>query len=161
MTSFILPDSAINLIVEEVEKYGEQDVETGGFLLSSSDEPEKILVVACAGDGPGINRQALQFTMSGLAMNQLFDWAFDQNYRVVAQFHSHKHGAFMSYADQMLGLSVRGFISTIVPNYAAPSLSPSAWGWWVYEKDGWLDISAPQTTDLPCGAFYFDELGVT
>jgi hypothetical protein len=155
-----IPSSSIETMVSEIIKYGKTDVETGGFLISSNTSPDEIVVVACAGSGEGIFRHALQFKISGLALNRLFDWATDNNYRIVAQFHSHQNEAFMSNPDKMYGLRVQGFISVIVPYYETPSQDPTVWRWWEFKDKEWLPCSAPRSNNAEIDVVYFDEGGV-
>jgi hypothetical protein len=157
--NLILPITATDLITNEVAKYGITDVETGGFLISSANKAEKVLIIAMT-KNKGIYRHPQQLYISGLAINNLFDWATSNNYRVVAQFHSHKEAAFLSPTDNMYGLNVRGFITTVIPNYKEPSEEPTEWGWWRFDGNDWATYKSPITTKGNTTKVYFDESGI-
>jgi len=156
-----LPTDAASAIVTDVRDHGSSRVETGGFVLSSLAEPEEVSVVAVAGRA-GIARRRGLFGISGGALDQLFAWADAHALRIPAQFHSHAGRAFLSPTDLAHGLSVRGFVTCIVPFFADPPLDPGAWGWWRFDGAKWVSEPAPAAIqrDVPVGVVSFDEDGV-
>ena len=65
----------------------------------------------------------------------------------------------MSECDVDHGLSVEGFVTTIVPHFATPPRDPSRWGWWRYEG-AWIPLAAPRCSSTPASVITFDEDGV-
>lgn len=152
-----LPSSAAATVVADVARFGTVRVETGGFLLAPRDS-DAVTVVALAG-GAGIVRRRDLFQISDLALDRLFAHADKHDLWIPAQFHSHGLGAFMSECDVEHGLSVAGFVTTIVPYFSAPPADPADWGWWHYDGE-WAPIAAPRATTAPATVIRFDEDGV-
>jgi hypothetical protein len=156
---FDLPADAARAVIDDVTGYGTTGVETGGFFAVPRDE-EAVSMVALAGT-TGIVRERLYFQISERALDRLFSYADEASLWLPAQFHSHAEGAFLSRTDKEHGLSVDGFVSAVVPDFAGPPAEPSAWGWWEYHSRLWHQIASPQT--LPAGEVrivLFDEDGV-
>jgi hypothetical protein len=155
-----LPEAAIAAITDEVRAYGKQRVETGGFFLSSIEDPEQISTLALAGTA-GITRKRGLFRVSGAALDRLFTWADEREMRIPAQFHSHRGRAFLSPTDLTHGLSVRGFVTCIVPFWSDPPDDPGRWGWWRFDGERWTDEPCPPAdTRGTVGVVTFDERGV-
>jgi len=150
----ILPAEAIAIVVADVTRFGALSVETGGFLLAAR-EDDAIAMVARAGSA-GIVRRPDLFQVSDLALDRLFGYADEHDLWIPVQFHSHGLAAFMSPTDVEHGLCVEGFVSTIVPFFAAPPTDPSQWGWWRYEE-AWTPIAPPGASTAPVAAITFDE----
>ena len=104
-------------IAGEVRHYGALGVETGGFLLAR-EGTSSVCTVAFAGS-TGIVRHRLQLQISEIALDKLFAFAGEEGCWVPAQFHSHAEEAFLSRTDREYGLRVPGFISAVVPDFAA------------------------------------------
>ena len=138
-----LAEDLISAITEDVRAYGTQRVETGGFLLAPKDDPGLITTLALAGSA-GITRQRGLFGVSGIALDRLFTWADERGSRIPAQFHSHRGRAFLSPTDLAHGLSVRGFVTCIVPFWDDPPNDPTHWGWWRFDGRNWRDEVAPE-----------------
>lgn len=153
-----MPPDAGAVIAEEICRYGRQGVETGGFLLAPAGA-SSISVVAFAGEA-GVTRRRLMFQVSELALDQLFEFVADRGYWIPGQFHSHFARAFLSVTDQEHGLRVNGFASAVVPNFADPPASVTAWSWWRFGSGGWVAASAPHTADGDVEVVIFDEDGV-
>lgn len=155
-----LPEQAITAIADDVRGYGKQRVETGGFLLSPVGDDAQISTVALAGT-VGITRRRGLFAVSGIALDRLFTWADEKSLRIPAQFHSHGGRAFLSPTDLAHGLSVRGFVTCIVPFWNDPSTDPAHWGWWRFDGEAWRDEDSPQSNrDGDVAVVNFDERGV-
>lgn len=137
-----MPRSAIAPIIDEVRAYGLERNETGGFLLSRIDEPDRIDTVAFAGSR-GITRRYGQFRISGRALEVLFTWADAHDLRIPAQFHSHGGRAFLSPTDLAHGFCVRGFVTCVIPFFKAPPPDPERWGWWRFDGRGWAAEMPP------------------
>lgn len=136
-----LPEAATAAVIADVLRFGTARVETGGFLLAPRGS-DAISAVALAGSG-GIVRRRDLFQVSDLALDRLFAYADENGLWIPAQFHSHGHGAFMSACDVEHGLSVAGFVTTIVPHFAEPPADPASWGWWRYDG-GWVPVGPPR-----------------
>lgn len=149
-----LPRSAAATVVAEVARFGTVRVETGGFLLAPRDS-DAVTIVALAGT-VGIVRRRDLFQISDLALDRVFSYADEHDLWIPAQFHSHGMAAFMSECDVEHGLSVAGFVTTIVPYFAAPPADPAGWGWWRYQGE-WTPISPPRTTTAHVTVICFDE----
>ena len=155
-----LPADAVVPILGEVRAYGATRMETGGFLLAPIDDPTRITTVAFAGT-VGITRRYGLFGISGLALDRLFTWADDYDLRIPAQFHSHGGRAFLSPTDLAHGLSVRGFITCVIPYFRDPPRDPSRWGWWKFDGSMWKTETPPKIdADAQAATFTFDEDGV-
>ncbi len=154
----LLPDSAVDRLIDEIKVFGVEDLETGAFLLAPATAPDRIRVVALAGH-QGITRRPDQFIVAGAALERLFGWAEDHQLRVRAQLHSHRGPAFLSHTDRSHGLNVPGFLATIVPCFAAPPRTPSAWGWWRYDSI-WRPTAPSASNAQPASIVRFDEGGV-
>jgi hypothetical protein len=154
-----LPDEAISPILDEVCAYGARRKETGGFLLSAIDEPERVVVVALAGT-VGITRWWGQFGISGGALDRLFTWADEHDLRIAAQFHSHGGRAFLSPTDLAHGLNVRGFVTCVIPSFKAPPREVERWGWWKFDGRTWKPEPPPTTANGTVTTVTFDERGV-
>ena len=155
---FTLPASAASAVRDEVARYGSIPVESGGFLLGPGDDP-RVDVVAFARD-LGVRRARDLFVINGSALDRLFNWAHDRDARVYAQFHSHRTKAFLSRTDLNHGFSVKGFVTAVVPNYAAPAALPSMWGWWTYTGEAWETAVPPEVTSGDVAVVQFDASGV-
>ena len=155
---FALPATAGRVIAEEVRRFGQRDVETGGFLLAPRGH-STVTVVAFAGEA-GIIRERLLFQVSALALDQLFGFADQRSCRIPAQFHSHAAGAFLSFTDQQLGFRVNGFTSAVIPRFTDPPAGVPTWGWWRFSSENWTPCQPPQTKGDDMEAVTFDEEGV-
>jgi hypothetical protein len=154
-----LPDEAIAPILHEVRVYGARREETGGFLLSAIDRPETAATVAFAGR-VGITRWRGQFGVSGRALERLFTWADDHDFRIAVQFHSHGGRAFLSPTDLAHGLNVLGFTTSVIPSFKAPPRDPARWGWWKFDGKRWNREPPPTITNGTVTTVTFDERGV-
>jgi hypothetical protein len=146
------------VIAEEIRRFGQRDVETGGFLLAPQGQVT-VTVVAFAGQ-VGITRQRLLFQVSALALDQLFGFADLRAHWVPAQFHSHAAEAFLSFTDQQHGLRVSGFTSAVIPRFADPPAVVAAWKWWRFSSENWTPCQQPQTQGHKVEVVIFDEEGV-
>lgn len=158
---FVLPTTSSQIVADHVASYGRQriGVETGGFLLAPAGRAV-VDIVAVTGV-KGITRKPDQFHISGAAIEALAEWAEDHHHRIVAQFHSHGLGAFLSSIDRASGFRVAGFTTTVVPNFADPCPEPSSWGWWRYRNGDWQLASPPATAPPGTGELHvFDADGV-
>jgi hypothetical protein len=154
------PEAAIGPILDDVRDYGAKRKETGGFLLSPLDDPARIGCVAFAG-ALGITRRYGLFGISGAALDRLFTWADDHSLRIPAQFHSHGGRAFLSPTDLAHGLSVRGFVTCVIPFFREPPDDPARWGWWRFDGRKWLIETPPALyEDGAIPSVIFDERGV-
>jgi hypothetical protein len=152
-----LPNAAVAAVVHDVAHYGAGNVETGGFLLARRGN-DTISIVALAGD-VGVTRRRDLFQVSELALDRLFAHADESDLWIPAQFHSHGGAAFMSACDVDHGLSVQGFVTTIVPYFASPPEDAARWGWWRF--DGvWTPLAPPSTSDARVRVIAFAEDGV-
>jgi hypothetical protein len=151
-----LPRAAVEIVVAEVAAWGTRGSETGGFLLCEENDC-RVALVALSG-GKGINRARDQFAVSGTALAALFGYAAQHGFSVRAQFHSHGRSAFLSPTDLKHGFNVEGFLTTVVPNFAAPSRNPWDWRWWLYNRD-WEEIEAPAPVEGAVQIVRFDEEG--
>jgi len=155
----LVPDGGIAAVVRAVTRYGAQDVETGGFFLASERQWTTVSHVALAGER-GVLRKRNLFVVSGPAISMLFDWATVRGCAVVAQFHSHRKGSFLSETDLEHGFAVTDFVSTVVPTYFSPPQDQAAWGWWRYNGHAWeLTEAAHRFPGMPT-LLLFDEDGV-
>jgi hypothetical protein len=153
-----LPAMAGHAIAREVRQFGQRRVETGGFLLAPRGQGA-VTVMAFAGE-VGIIRERLLFQVSALALDQLFGFADQRSCWIPAQFHSHAAGAFLSRTDQQLGLRVKGFTSTVIPDFANPPCEVTAWGWWRFSSEDWIPCQPPQIEGDDLEVVTFDEEGV-
>lgn len=153
-----IPVTAGLAIAEEARRFGQRDVETGGFLLAPRGQGA-VTVVAFAGQA-GITRHQLRFRVSALALDQLFGFADQRACWVPAQFHSHAAEAFLSFTDQQHGLRVSGFTSAVIPRFADPPASASAWGWWRFSSEDWTPCQPPQIDGHEVEIVILDEEGV-
>ncbi|MFF9040428.1 hypothetical protein ACF090_33750 [Streptomyces sp. NPDC014892] len=136
----VLPASAVDPVLQEIRRHGLADQETGALLLTGRSDMQ-VLVVAVAGT-TGIVRGRGLFTVSAVAYDRLFTFAEERSYRVRAMIHSHPEEAFLSRTDRAYSLRVPGFVSAVVPTYAAPPADPESWGWWRFDQD-WEPCTAP------------------
>lgn len=143
MSGVELPCGMGRAIADIVQQSGEEDVETGGFALAPMDASTGT-VLALTGT-KGIERNWGLFRVSGEALATLFDWADERELRVLAQWHSHKHDAFLSAVDLDGGFNVQGFHSAVIPNFASPSSDPADWGWWTFDGIGWVETQVPSS----------------
>lgn len=156
----VLPQAAADAIAEEVRHYGQQDLETGGFMLLPRDATV-ISVVALSGER-GILRRRNLFQISERALDRLFTFSDDKELWAPVQFHSHGFEAFLSPTDEEHGLRVEGFTSVVVPTYANPSAEAGQWGWWRFANGRWVRTAAAGVVNRPTvGLVRFDEAGVS
>lgn len=157
--SLILPAGAVDPVLREIRHHGLADQETGALLLTGPSDMN-VLVVAVART-TGIVRGPGLFTVSAVAYDRLFSFAEERSYRTRAMIHSHPEEAFLSRTDRLYSLRVPGFVSAVVPTYAAPPTDPASWGWWRFDRD-WVPCSAPVVDDAlpPVLTMLFDEEGV-
>jgi hypothetical protein len=157
--SLVLPTGAVDPVLREIRSHGLADQETGALLLTGRSEMD-VLVVAVAGTA-GIVRGPGLFRVSAVAYDRLFTFAEERSYRTRAMIHSHPAEAFLSRTDRLYSLRVPGFVSAVVPTYAAPPADPASWGWWRFDQD-WLPCAAAVIDDAlpPVLTVLFDEEGV-
>lgn len=132
----------VKLLLGEVQRYGARSVETGAFLLSQTEAPDELELIALPGQS-GICRRANLFEVSGEAIGRLFEWAGESARSIRAQVHSHKRTAFLSRTDLEFGFNVEGFVTCVIPHYADPPGAPGEWGWWEYRGGSWRSRKAP------------------
>jgi hypothetical protein len=156
MSPLRLSSPIIAALTAEIGRWGRRGAETGGFLLAPESDPDRLSIVALA-DQAGIARRRGLFVVSGPAIEQLFSWAGDAELRIRAQVHSHARGAFLSPTDLRHGFDVTGFISAVVPNFAAPSPHPGDWGWWQRAATRWEACAAPEVITGQGAAVRFDQ----
>jgi hypothetical protein len=157
-SNLIVPKVCLSVIYEEVKRYGECDLETGGFFLTKNDSNE-IDVVAFAAE-IGITRSWGLFQVSGKAIEKLFDWADGEELHVAAQVHSHGLSSFLSETDINYGFSVDGFQTTVIPSYCNPPFLPQQWRWWRFTNHRWIEVASPELGGQNCRIIKFDERGI-
>jgi hypothetical protein len=155
--SLVLPSGAVRAVVSDVARFGREGVETGGFFLAATGS-ERVHGVAYAGTR-GIVRRRDLLRVSDLALDSLFAHTEANDLWIPAQYHSHRFQAFMSKCDLEHGLSVEGFVTTIVPFFADPPANASAWGWWRFDE-WWLPLPPPPIVRGDVVSVSFDEEGV-
>ena len=159
MSQLRLTQGAVDALTADIRRWGALGAETGGFLLASESDPDLLTILALAGHA-GIARRRGLFAVSGPAIEQLFSWATDSELRIRAQVHSHARGAFLSPTDLRHGFDVAGFISAVVPHFAAPSAQPRDWGWWQRTTTRWQAHPAPEVIAGTASVVRFDQSGV-
>lgn len=158
-TSLLTSDEAVAVVLGETRTYGQQGLETGGFLLASVGS-ESLTGVALAGDA-GITRYRQLFQVSEGALDRLFTFADDRGLWVPVQFHTHAAMPFMSWTDQRYGLRVEGFVSTIIPHFAAPPDDIGFWGWWQFQQGDWRRCTPAKILPVELDfVIVFDEDGI-
>lgn len=155
---FAVPAPGVRAIIDEVESFGHQNLETGGFLMMGRGE-STASAVAVAGTS-GIVRRHNLLQISARALDRLFTHAAERDLWIPVQFHSHGISAFLSEPDEAHGLCVEGFVSTVIPHFFEPSSDMSAWGWWQYSSGQWLDFEAAHEVSGEITLIRFDEDGV-
>ena len=156
--SFSISSELLDPLQDHVHRYGRMDVESGGFLLGPY-ESRNVTVLALA-DGVGVERGRGYFRVSGKAIDRLFDFAEVEGLRVWAQVHAHPRGSFLSETDERDGFRVEGFVSGVIPNFAAPAREPQRWGWWTFTEGIWQAATAPFPATAPGRVVMFDETEV-
>ena len=155
-----IPRRALDALTAHLCRYGQDDLESGGFLLTRPGEPD-ILMLALAGT-TGIVRGPGLFIITAPAFDRLFTHAEQHGLQVRAMIHSHPEEAFLSPTDRRYSLRVHGFINAVVPDYATPPDDPAAWGWWRHDHD-WIPcppaIAVPDTP-IPARIVTFDAEGL-
>lgn len=159
MSRLLITRHLVDALVAEIGAWGERNVETGGFLLAAEDHPDRANVLALAGEA-GIVRHRDLLTISRSAIERLFTWAGDAEMRIRAQVHSHARVAFLSRTDLHHGFDVDGFITAVVPHFAAPSADPGDWGWWQRGGGRWQARRAPDVVVGTVHIVRFDEGGL-
>jgi hypothetical protein len=154
-----MASGVVHAVVAETRVYGARNLETGGFLTAptNSDDISGVVVAGTT----GIERRADLFQISERALDRLFSYADDKRLWMPVQFHSHRFGSGMSLTDELHGLRVEGFISTILPRFANPPGDGSQWGWWQFMDGEWRPfppISIDRQESGP--VLVFDEDGV-
>jgi len=146
------------MVVDEVGRFGQREVETGGFLLA---EPGSAMVIkiAFAGD-VGIVRRRRLFEISAMAIEKLFVFADEQHLGIPVQFHSHELGNWLSPTDEEHGFCVEGFTSVVVPQFHEPTEDVADWGWWRFCKGRWEPCAPAMVQPGTVECFHFDEQGV-
>lgn len=154
-----MPADAVRVVTGEAGAYGKSDVETGGFLLAPLGL-DSVTAVAMAGT-TGIVREPYLFQISERALDRLFTFADDRRLWIPIQFHSHRLGAQMSRTDELHGLRVEGFVSTILPRFENPPADVAQWGWWQFRAGDWRPCEPATVQSLdPISVYAFDEDGV-
>src|SRR5437660_1251066 len=110
-----VPAGAVETITTEIRVYGQQLLETGGFMMLPRG-CGTVTTVAFAGITGIVRRQHL-FQISARALDRLFTFADDHDLYIPVQFHSHERGAYLSWIDAQHGLRVDGFTSVVIPTY--------------------------------------------
>jgi len=154
----IVPSRTGHVVAGEVLRYGRLGMETGGFLLAPHGT-SSVSVVAFVGMS-GVVRSRFRLQISDLALDQLFGFAEQQQCWIPAQFHSHADLAFLSQTDREHGLRVQGFVSAVIPDFAAPPRHVTDWSWWCFDTDDWLTTCSPSTGHGRLRQVIFDEDGV-
>lgn len=156
--SFSISSELLDPLHDHVRGYGRMDVESGGFLLAPFDSPT--MTVLALADGVGVERGRGYFRVSGKAIDRLFDFAEAESLRVWAQVHAHPRGSFLSETDERDGFRVEGFVSGVIPNFAAPPREPQRWGWWTFADGIWQAATVPLAATAPGRVVTFDETEV-
>ena len=151
-----LHPTGVEALLQDVLRYGQRDLETGGLLLTAPGHRDTV-VLALAGTA-GIQRQTGLFVITMPALDSIFTYAEESGLQARAMVHSHKRTAFLSRTDRERGLRVRGFLSAVIPTYADPPRHPDRWGWWRHDSD-WhpvepaaLNSTLPATRIVTFGA---------
>jgi hypothetical protein len=134
-----LPANIADALLAQTVAFGRRDLETGGFLLIGADDDDPggtVQALALAGDH-GVERGWGRFTVSGAVLENMCEWAADNELRAAALVHTHKRTAGMSWIDRESGFRVDGFRSVIVPWFTNPPPTPNAWGWYVFRDNDW------------------------
>lgn len=156
--TFSISSEVLQPLHDHVRGYGVRDAESGGFLLGPYDA--STATVLALAEGLGIERSRGIFGVSGKAIDRLFAFAEDEELRVWAQVHSHPRGSFLSITDKTDGFRVAGFLSGVIPDYAAPPLDPASWGWWTFRDGIWHSAPPPPVVERAGRVVTFDALGV-
>lgn len=155
-----IPRGTLDALAAHVRRYGQDDLESGGFLLTQPGEP-RTLMLALAGTA-GIVRGPGLFIITAPALDRLFTHAERHGLQARAMIHSHPEEAFLSPTDRRYSLRIRGFLNAVVPDYATPPDDPAAWGWWRHEHD-WIPCPPAQAvpdTPTPARTVTFDAEGI-
>ncbi|MCU1694672.1 MAG: hypothetical protein JWR34_735 [Mycobacterium sp.] len=144
MTGLLLPNGAIQQLIEHVKTYGRNEVETGALLMCSPNS-DTVRAVALAG-ARGVTRRYGLFVLSMRVIDSAFSYAEDRGLQVRAQVHSHAGAAFLSPTDKKGNLTMNGFIAAVIPNFRNPPRDPESWGWWTFGAGAWR-TSAPARPD--------------
>jgi hypothetical protein len=159
VSSLTIASGVVDAVVAEARAYGARNLETGGFLTASTNSDD-VIGVAVAGI-TGIERRADLFQISERALDRLFSYADDKRLWIPVQFHSHRFGSGMSLTDELHGLRVEGFISTIIPRFVNPLEDVSQWGWWQFTDGEWRPFPPIPIARQEHGpVIVFDEDGV-
>jgi hypothetical protein len=159
MSALVITEQAVARLLADVRLHGARRVEAGAFLLAREIAPERLELVALAGER-GIRRARDLFKVPGRAIERLFTWASDRDLMIRAQVHSHRRTAFLSPTDLRGGFSVDGFVTCVIPYYAEPPAEPEGWGWWEYGAGRWRTRTAPTPVAGEAEVVYFDTGGV-
>jgi hypothetical protein len=143
MTGLLLPQGAIEPLIEHVSSYGRNEVETGALLLCDP-RSSAVRAVALTGDR-GVTRKYGLFVLSMRVIDSAFSYAEDHGLQVRAQVHSHAGAAFLSPTDKSGNLNMQGFIVAVIPNFHRPPHDPTSWGWWTFIAGAWRASEAART----------------
>lgn len=157
-----LPTNIVEGLLSAALEFGQQDLETGGFLLA--DDQDVVRALALTGER-GIERHWGLFVVSGAVVEQVCQWAADHDLRVASLVHTHKRSAHMSKTDRNNGFRVEGFRSVIIPSFANPPTTLASWGWYVFENGNWRldrpgELIGEPATDENGQVVVIDEQGV-
>lgn len=159
MSALVITEQAVARLLADVRLHGGRPTEAGAFLLAPAGESERLELVALAGER-GIHRARDLLKVSGSAIERLFSWAADRDLMIRAQVHSHRRTAYLSPTDLRGGFSVDGFVTCVIPHYAAPPAEPERWGWWEYGAGRWTTRAAPTAVAGDAEVVHFDAGGV-
>ena len=159
MSTLAISTEAVDRLLADVRLHGATPAETGGFLIARPQDPDRIELLALAGEH-GVRRARDLFEVTGAAIERLFTWAADNELAIRAQVHSHRKHAFLSPTDVRHGFSVDGFISCVVPQYAAPPAEAGEWGWWECQGGRWARRPSPAVVRGTVDLVRFDAGGV-
>lgn len=143
MTKLLLPDGAIEPLIEHVSDYGRTDVETGALLMCDL-RSNAVRAVAMTGDH-GVTRKYGLFVLSMRVIDSAFSYAEGHGLQVRAQVHSHAGAAFLSPTDKGGNLNMQGFIAAVIPHFRRPPSDPASWGWWTFDDGAWRASEAACT----------------
>lgn len=137
-TELRIPASLWKQLIEQLHaRTGRGRHESGAFLLGHiTDQGREVTQVLYFDDlHPDVHARGV-VELPAAAFRSLWAIVRERGLQVVADVHTHPHGARQSEIDRENPLiATRGHIALIVPNFARPPLEREALGIYIYEGD--------------------------
>lgn len=129
---FALPYALLEKTVATLREEGSGCVESIAFFAGTIEESTARVTHLLVPKGSGVFKHAYHIRVSDRIVAKLCDFIDPPHRVLLGQVHTHKGEAFHSPSDDANSLDTPGYLSVVIPRFAAGA--PSSWAQWAFHE---------------------------